>query len=250
MAEDASVADLWVVDPADVHEPALLSRYAELLSAQEAGQHEGYRLEKLRHQYLVSRVLVRSVLARRLGVSPAEVVLRTTSAGRPELAAPGDRRRANFNLSHTDGLIVLAVTDGPPIGVDVERYDRDVDVVALARRFFAPAEHEALLAAAEERRRELFLAYWTLKEAFLKARGVGIADGLGSIAFAFDPGATIRALTAAADGWQFVSWEPTPSHRAAVAMLAPELVLCARRAVPLVREETVAFNPIAASPRH
>ena len=243
-----AIADVWMVDPADVHESVLLSRYAALLPPDESAQLDRYRLAKLRHQYLVARVLVRTVLSARLGVSPADLALRASSSGRPELASGKDR--LDFNLSHTDGLIVLAVTDGARIGVDVERYDRTVGTLALARRFFAPAEHAAIVAADEHRRRELFLAYWTLKEAYLKARGGGIADGLGSIAFTIDD-TTIRVLTAPDDGasWRFVSWEPTPSHRAAVAVQTrDELELRVRRTVPLVREEPVTCRPIAASP--
>jgi 4'-phosphopantetheinyl transferase len=244
-----AVADVWVVDPADVHESALLSRYAALLSAAESSQYDRLRVETIRHRYLVSRVLIRTVLSARLGMSPADVVLRTTSSGRPQLAAPGDRRRLDFNLSHTDGLIVLAVTDGAPIGIDVERYDRDVDVLALAHRFFAPAEHEAILAADESRRRELFIAHWTLKEAFLKARGVGISGGLGTIAFALDTGGQVRVLAAPddEDGWRFATWEPTPDHRAAVAVRAVELELRVRSVVPLADQDSVACRVIRAT---
>src|SRR5690349_12208663 len=129
-------ADVWLVDPAHARERGLVSRYPALLSPAETAHYEGLRVERVRERYLVSRALVRTVLPRRLGVAPADVVLRTRSHGRPELAAPGDRRRLDFNLSHTDGLIVLAVTDGTPIGVDVERTDRDVDAVVLAERYF------------------------------------------------------------------------------------------------------------------
>jgi 4'-phosphopantetheinyl transferase len=235
---DTIVADVWLVDPADAHEPALVSRYLALISAAESARYDRLRVDTARHRYLVSRVLVRTVLAARLDMAPADVVLRTTSSGRPELAAPGDRRRLDFNLSHTDGLIVLAVTDAAPIGVDVERYDRDVDVLALAQRFFAPEEHAAIVAADESRRRGLFITYWTLKEAFLKARGVGIAGGLDSIAFSIDADENVHLLAVPDDdrSWRFASWQPTTQHRATVAARAAELELRVRRVVPLAHD--------------
>jgi 4'-phosphopantetheinyl transferase len=234
------VADVWLVDPADTDD--LVPRYVPLLSTDEAARYEGLRVATARRQLLVSRVLVRTVLAARLGVAPPDVELRTAESGRPEVAG----RPLDFNLSHTDGLVALAVTDGAPVGVDVERYDRDVDPLALAKRFFAPDENAALVAAGDDERRALFVAQWTVKEAYVKARGVGIARGLRSIAVTLD-GADIRGTP---DGWRFASWEPTPRHRAALAVRTDgsALEVRVRRAVPLVRDEPVPFRPVAATP--
>lgn len=234
------VADLWLVDPADTDD--LVPRYVALLSSDEAARYGRLRVATARRQFLVSRVLVRTVLAARLGVAPPDVELRTAESGRPEVAG----RPLDFNLSHTGGLVALAVTGGAPVGVDVERYDRDVDPLVLAERFFAPDEHAVLAAAPEDERRALFVAHWTLKEAYVKARGVGIARGLRSIAVALDGG----AIRGAPDGWRCVSWEPTKAHRAAVAVRTDGAALAVRvrRAVPLVRDEPVAFRPLAASP--
>ncbi len=232
--------DVWLVDPDDTVD--LVARYVALLSAEESARYERLRVASARRQFLASRVLVRTVLAARLGVAPPDVELRTTESGRPEMAG----RPLEFNVSHTDGLVALAVTESALVGVDVERYDRDVDPIVLAKRFFAADEQAALAAVGTVERRALFIAQWTLKEAYVKARGVGIAKGFRSIVVTLD-GADIRGTP---DGWRFVSWEPTPRHRGAVAVRTDgaRLEVRVRRAVPLVRDEPVAFRALAASP--
>lgn len=239
--------DVWTLDPADVRDDGLLARYRALLSDDERAQLARYRVEKVGHQYLLSRALTRTVLGSLLDVPPEQVAFTKTAAGRPELATGGLR----FNLSHTDGLIALAVVADYAVGVDVERYDRDVDPVRLAERFFAPSERDAILAADDATRRRTFVVHWTLKEAFLKARGVGLSEPLDSAAFRID-GPVVRASIAARDEaarcWSFASFEPTTVHRAAVAVCTPtpiQLALGVRRTVPLAGSERTACRVIA-----
>jgi 4'-phosphopantetheinyl transferase len=216
----SSSVDVWTIDPAAARDPDLRARYASMLSADETAQLGRYRVERARHQFLVARALVRTVLAERLRIEPASVPLRVTSAGRPELDSP---QRLDFNVSHTDGLIVLAVTQGTPVGVDVETRDRNVDPIKLSRRFFTPDEHAAILAADDDRRRERFITLWTLKEAFLKARGAGLTEPLHSIGLSLDADGSVQVQSAPpgeADAWRFITWQPTQRHHAAVAVRA------------------------------
>ena len=102
--QEPTAVDVWTMDPADARDPDLLARHSRLLSADETAQLARYRVPTARHQYLVARALVRTVLAERLGIEPAGVTLRVTATGRPTLASP---RELDFNVSHTDGLIAL-----------------------------------------------------------------------------------------------------------------------------------------------
>ena len=100
----------------------------------------------------------------------------------------------HFNLSHAGADVLLAFARVEPVGVDLERVDRRVEVEAIAERHFAPAEAAALARLAPGRRREAFLDLWTRKEAVLKAVGAGLSYGLQRVEFAVDAQGSVGAL--------------------------------------------------------
>ena len=103
--------------------------------------------------------------------------------GRPEiLDRPAGVPDLRFNLSHTDGLIACAVTIGREVGVDVEHVGRRL-THDIAGRFFAPREVADLKSLPVAEQPRVFFDYWTLKEAYIKARGFGLALPLGDFAF-------------------------------------------------------------------
>jgi 4'-phosphopantetheinyl transferase len=194
-------AQLWWVNPDTFSaSPAALA----LLSEQERQQHQRFIPPKKRHEYLVTRVLVRTVLGRALGVAPQTLQFVTNAWGRPALLPPAP---LHFNISHTDGLVVCLVSPNPEIGVDTERLARAPDLLALAPNVFAAQELSdlAALPAKEQAHRAVLL--WTLKESYIKARGMGMALPLDGFAFRFDAD-QVRLEVAPAledDGarWQF-----------------------------------------------
>ena len=136
-------------------------------------------------------------------------------------------RALDFNLAHTGGMIVCAVTGGRPVGVDVEDNRRQADYGGLARRFFAAAEAAAWEALPPARQPAAFFAYWTLKEAWMKARGKGFALGLSSFAFSLEEGRPPRIELAddgpqAAAGWQFARLRLAGRFEVALAMDSAE----------------------------
>lgn len=166
----ARAAELWYArvgaHAADVER---FSRH--FLSDDEREHTRRYRGREAAERYVLTRSLTRAVLARRLGAVPRELPVTRTASGKPIAA------QLHFNVSHSGDLILLAVCDAHAVGVDVER-KRDVPRVrALAQRWLSESER------AELRRREVagaapsdaFLRVWSLKEARLKALGVGIA---------------------------------------------------------------------------
>src|SRR5690606_35000212 len=88
-----------------------------------------------------------------------------------------------FNLSHTRGMAVLAVTRAGEVGVDVESVQRRVELLALSERYFAASEHRRIAQLSGPAQREQFFRVWTLKEAYLKACGLGLRIALDSFAF-------------------------------------------------------------------
>jgi 4'-phosphopantetheinyl transferase len=128
-----------------------------------------------------------------------------------------------FNLSHARDHVLIAFARGQPLGVDIERIDRNIDIEGLARRFYATAEADALGALHEPLRAEAFVRLWTCKEAVLKALGEGLAFGLDRVAFGLDGAGVPTRLAALAteagdpDAWQLALLEPAPGFLGALA---------------------------------
>ena len=181
----AGQAHVWLARPNEISEPALLTAYAGLLSRDEDARRCRFRLEHHRHTFLVAHALVRATLSRYSHVKPQDWQFRLNAYGRPEVA--DDKSDLRFNLSHTDGLVACAVSRVAQIGVDVESSERKVDI-GVADRFFSAPEIADLKCRPEHIRRTRFLEYWTLKESYIKARGMGLALPLGGFAFALEDG--------------------------------------------------------------
>ena len=113
-------AHLWYVQPESVVDPALLAAYDDLLTPAERQRNRRFVFERHRHQDLVTRALVRTVLSAYCpAVEPRAWGFSLGPFGRPEIAAPAVQPRLRFNLSHTDGMVVCLVSGDREIGVDV-----------------------------------------------------------------------------------------------------------------------------------
>ncbi|HET6434243.1 MAG TPA: 4'-phosphopantetheinyl transferase superfamily protein [Xanthomonadaceae bacterium] len=152
-------------------------------------------------------------LATRLGT----VALARDARGRPRLAE-GD---ADVNWSHSGDLLLVALARGGQVGVDVERERPRARAVALARRFFAPAEADWLQALPAAAREVAFVRLWCAKEALLKAHGHGLSFGLHKAVFGERDGVLhlleCDALLGAPEAWFLREWAPAPGYRAALA---------------------------------
>ena len=174
-------AHLWWIRPDTLTDPAELARGRALLTDDEREKTDRFRFARDRHTCLITRVLVRTTLSRYCDVPPARWRFRTNDQARPEISTPPSTIR--FNLSHTNGLIVCLVSRGREVGVDVESLNRANRWLDLAERFFAPREATVLRRVDESERPTRFLEYWTLKEAYVKARGLGLAIPLTGFSF-------------------------------------------------------------------
>jgi len=210
---------LWTVFTETVTDADLLRHCETLLSAEETVRYQRFHFAKHRRQFLISHAFVRTVLARYAGAPAAALRFVVGQHGKPDLVDGGDLR---FNLSHTAGLAALAVVRGHDIGVDVEHRERRTVGIELAERYFAPAEVAQLHALDEVQRQEAFFAFWTLKEAYIKARGLGLALPLDAFAYTLAGGrTTITFSERIADdpgAWQFVRLRPGQAHDLAVAI--------------------------------
>lgn len=229
MIQDASLPDmrhidLWYVYTEAARGAALLDEYRFMLPQDEAEREKRFVFEKDRIQYLVTRALLRTALSSYTGSDPCDWVFGRNYYDKPFVAKPADTT-LSFNLSNTLGLVVCAVTQSCDIGVDVENLDRAGEVLKLARRYFAPAEVSALKKRPEERQREAFYEFWTLKEAYIKAHGMGLSMPLDDFAFVLDeneppkirfaPGVRDRATD-----WQFAQFQLPPRYQIGLAVRA------------------------------
>jgi 4'-phosphopantetheinyl transferase len=164
---------------------------------------------------------VRTTLSRYADVAPAEWRFTAGEHGRPEIAPRAGIPPLRFNLAHTDGLIAMALTLHDDVGIDVEVRRHRSTWLDVARRFFAAAEVAALDALPADEQSEAFLDYWTLKEAYVKATGLGLHAPLqrfwfrrGTVpAIVFDVG-----FAEDPSAWQFARLHLGPDHVAALAV--------------------------------
>jgi 4'-phosphopantetheinyl transferase len=214
---------LWFTAQDELQDPALLARYEGLLSDEERARRDRFYFARHRHEFLVARALVRGTLSRYVPqVPPACWTFSHNEHGRPELAGPlpTDLR---FNLSHTAGLMLLGVVRRRDIGVDVEDAQRKVSCDAIADSFFSPAEVRDLIELDPAGQRQRFFHYWTLKEAYIKARGKGLAIPLHSFSYAVRAGQPLGLSVDAsqqddASSWRLALLQPTERHVAALAV--------------------------------
>jgi 4'-phosphopantetheinyl transferase len=199
----ASETHLWLFDLSLVNE-SILAHAFTLLSEQELARAASFSRGK--SAYIATRAFLRESLAHYCQLSPVELAFATEPNGKPYLLnAPTP---LFFNLSHSGNFAVLAVSVQARIGVDVEvaRKRRFMDIAA---NYFHVQEFQKLNDCKEEYRAILFLQYWTLKEAFLKALGGGIALGLDKICFDLSQqpfGVTFEdSLDEQKGDWQFFS---------------------------------------------
>lgn len=147
------------------------------------------------------------------------------SKGRPFLRNSG---APDFNLSDTSGGTLLAVSSRGRVGVDLERADRNLPALRLARRWFSPEETAALSLRPVADQASDFIRLWTAKEASCKATGTGIFGHLDRWRFALggDDPVAIRPLPAEAgciDEWRFVRISPATGFTAVLALWAVQL---------------------------
>jgi len=254
VAPSAAHIYVWLAYYETIVDERLLAAYREFLSEPERAQAERFYFARDRHRYLVTRALVRTVLGRLLDLPPAELRFGANEHGRPHLLDAAGSAGLHFNLSHTRGLVALAVSRDRELGIDVENTRERNPSLDIAERFFAPVEASELRAQPEHRQQQRFFEYWTLKESYIKARGMGLAIPLDKFHFRFPNHATIelsvdRELGDRAERWCFYRASPSTDH---------VLALCAERTadepqmhflatVPLQSEEPLDVPIVARS---
>jgi len=216
-----------ILEPGEVHvwkialdRPAgVVGELRGLLSADELARADRFRVERGRERYIVGRGVLRTLLNRYTGAPPHALVFAYNEFGKPEL--PGSE--VCFNLSHSHGIALAAVTRGRAVGVDIERIREEVIGERIAQRFFSPAEARTLAGLPPAQQARAFFDCWTRKEAWIKARGEGLSIALDSFEVTLGPGEPARLVATRpdaqeADRWSLQALECEPEFAAAVAV--------------------------------
>ncbi|MCS7306282.1 MAG: 4'-phosphopantetheinyl transferase superfamily protein [Thermoguttaceae bacterium] len=184
---------LWAVRTELCQDPFLLAQYQRLMDETEWADWLRYRVEKKRHEYLLARALLRGVLSHYAPIRPEQWRFSRSATGKPAIDWPQTLASLSnspdlvpaleFNLSHTEGMIICALSLEASLGIDVEDTTRPVEFLPLARRFFHPTETALLESLPPEQLPLAFYRLWTLKEAYLKAVGAGLTASLDSFSF-------------------------------------------------------------------
>lgn len=155
-----------------------------------------------REQRSAARAGLRALLGSYLGIDPRAVKTLQSARGRPELAPVHDPHDLCFNLSHTAGVAVYAIGRGRSVGVDVEALDRRAPTPGAIKRALNDREAERVLRTDASERTAAFLQYWTVKEAYAKALGVGLALDLRQVGVDGPPGRPRLDLPGGPGEWQ------------------------------------------------
>lgn len=210
--------------------PALLARLRTWLIPDEQARADRFRFEADRNAFVLGRSLIRGAFSRLLHRPPSEVPLVLGPHGRPELAEGLLPLPPSFNVSHTREVLGMALSHST-VGLDVEAFRRDPDPMTVGPQVFSPAELGHLASLPDPEQREQFRRLWTLKEAYLKARGTGFSLPAREVTCELVPGQAPRFTFTERVGdtperWRCAELRPTPKTWAGIcADLPPGMAL-------------------------
>ena len=214
---------------------ALLMHCRAMLSQQETARADRFVFAVDMERYALAHAVTRQVLAHYANVAPSALDFSAGATGKPSVMGPACAAHLSFNLSHSHGRALLAVSAQRELGVDLEKVRPDVSGLEISERFFSCAERAVIGSAPAEDVARTFFRHWVAKEAVLKAQGIGLGFELHRFSVLFNadgtqatvhsqsperlsPGWRVRMLSAGA-GWtaavcaEGADWEPVPMPR-------------------------------------
>jgi 4'-phosphopantetheinyl transferase len=216
---DGDEVHVWRCDldqPASVRQSLIRS-----LTEDERARAERFYFNKDRNHFIMARGALRSVLGHYLNLNPAELRFSYGEYGKPSLAEDAGARSLRFNLAHSHGLALLAVTRSREIGVDLESIRPGISDESIAEHFFSTGEVRALRQLPRHLQDEAFFNCWTRKEAYIKAKGEGLSMPLSDFEVSLVPGQAAALLCTIRDPQEAARWSmrelfPAPGFVAAI----------------------------------
>lgn len=242
---DDRAVHIWCATLDAPRDPSLVDQYLAWLSDDERQRHARFFFDGDRQRYLLGTALARWTLSRYVPLPCADWVFAKNEFGRPEIDQRAVSCDLRFNLSRTGGLVACAVTRRRNLGLDVEDHENKNIQVDLAEQFLSPRELADLHALNVDARRGRFFDLWTLKEAYVKARGRGLSLPLDQFSMRFAAGQPLAIDFTPEpddrpDDWQFRLFRPSSRHTMALAIQDPSrerVRVSAWDCVPLVSQQ-------------
>jgi 4'-phosphopantetheinyl transferase len=208
---------------ASLHAPdEAVARLRKLLSEEEVRRAGQFRFERLRRGFVVQRGILREILASYSGQRPEEIEFLVSEYGKPRLA---ESAGIEFNVSHSGNMVMYALAYRRRVGIDIEWLRPFPDALELARRFFSPEEKTKICAMPETERAKAFLTCWTRKEAYVKARGLGLSMDLSLFCVSVPPDGPALLYSdeppAERQRWMLTDLTPGEAHVGCLAVEGP-----------------------------
>jgi len=206
---DKDTLGLWFAYPDDLLDDTVAQACLGLLSTEEIERWKAFKFDRHRREYLATHSLARTALSQYQARPPEAWRFGASEFGKPFVEPPCALR---FNVSNSLGLVVCLVGQRGEVGVDIEPRTRAESIVEVAPRMFSALELAQLDQLREDQRPGRCLQLWTLKEAYIKARGMGLALPLDKFSFVFDEAEAIRlrldpSLNDRPERWRFCLFE-------------------------------------------
>lgn len=196
-----------------------METFKRILSEDEKQKAGRFKFNIHRERSIISRGVLRTLLGRYLEKKPSELEFGYTAHAKPYLKNEGSLR---FNVSHSGNRAVFGFVHGGEIGVDIEKVKSDFEVMDIAQNFFSSDEIRTLQALPEEQKVEGFYRCWTRKEAFIKAKGMGLSFPLTSFSVSLDADKAelLRTEWAAAEKkeWKLFTFIPAKNYLVALSV--------------------------------
>ena len=203
--------------------PSQIQSFLHNLATDEQARAERFYFEKDREHFIVARGVMRAILGGYLNRVPKCLSFYYSSHGKPAMVGESNDDAICFNVSHSDGVALYAVTRGREVGIDLERIRFDLAVAEIASRFFSRQEVTMLRTLPTNVQRQAFFRCWTRKEAYSKARGEGLSLPLDQFDVSLAPGEPAAILgsqlgPSEASRWSLLELTPAPGYVAALAV--------------------------------
>ncbi len=208
----------------------LLKKLKDTLQKVETDRANRFHFEKDRHHFIAARGALRVILGNYLNIQPRNLNFTYNTHGKPRIANELDQNHVNFNLSHSHGIALYAVTLGREVGIDIERVRTNLSFEKIAKRFFSPLEFQTLMALPLSERVAGFFNCWTRKEAYIKAIGEGLSIPLDQFDVTLNPNDEAKIISTKGDSilaarWSLYALIPAPGYVGALAVEGKHLTI-------------------------
>jgi len=214
---------VWSADLANFES---INIYQASLSGDELKRAQGYKFAAASQNFIMSRGILRHLLAEYLGLAPSTIVFKYGKFGKPSVHLEQNRQALKFNLSHSANRVCYAFTQGSELGIDVQYHKENLPYLKLAKRFFTAAESEQLMRLPKEQQQGHFFALWAAKEAYVKANGMSLLKCIAQVSLESTPEGGFKLNSEQANGdWKIQVFNLKGNYTLALATTRPNPII-------------------------